>query len=357
MTAKSKRRVINLLAAEAFQQTQQSLDNRGLDPIEDAMPINELRAIEMFAKAAELGSLRRAAAAQGVTPQAASQAVAQLEEHLGTRLLHRTTRSLSLTDEGQQLLEATRPALAALDRALQRARTSKDSMAGPLRIVAPRSSFAPVLWPVLDAFCQEHPDVQPDVQLDDGIGNWVLDRVDVGFRIGALPEDGLIARPLFRIQLLICAAPAYLQRHGHPGSLDALSAHRCSVFRHPATGHALPWYLNIDGAITERHVPPTLASNDIELELQAALSGQVIAQVAAMSAAPFVRAGRLVPLLPRHMVDHMRLSLYYGSRKAQPQRVRRFIELAVQRLADNPQYVLTPEELAAAEARADAAAR
>lgn len=319
------------------------------------MAINELRAIEMFAKAAELGSLRRAAAAQGVTPQAASQAVAQLEEHLGARLLHRTTRSLSLTDEGQQLLEATRPALAALERALQRARASKGSMTGPLRIVGPRSSFAPILWPVVDEFCQQHPEVQPDLQLDDGIGNWVIDRVDVGFRIGAPPEEGLIARPLFRIQLLICAAPSYLERHGPPASLDDLGSHRCSVFRHPATGHALPWYVNVDGEISQRHVPPTLSSNDIELELQAALSGQVIAQVAAMSAAPFVRAGRLVPLLPQHMTDHMRLYLYYGSRREQPQRVRQFIELAVKRLADNAQYVLTPQELAAAGASAQAA--
>lgn len=309
------------------------------------MPINELRAIEMFAKAAELGSLRRAAAAQGVTPQAASQAVAQLEEHLGARLLHRTTRSLSLTDEGQQLLEATRPALDALERALHRVRASKDSTAGPLRIVGPRSGFASILWPVLDEFCSTHPEVEPDVQLDDGIGNWVNDRVDIGFRIGSPPEDGLIARPLFRIQLLICAAPDYLARYGWPDSLEALGSHRCSVFRHPATGQTLPWYVNVDGEVIQRHMPPTVATNDIDLELEAALTGQVVAQVSAMSAASHIRAGRLVPILPEHMVDTMRLYLYYGSRKTQTQRVRQFIELAVQRLADNAQFMLTPEEL------------
>lgn len=315
------------------------------------MRINELRAIETFAKAIELGSLRRAAAAQGVTPQAASQAVAQLEEHLGVRLLHRTTRSLSLTDEGQQLLEATRPALATLERALHRVRSAKGEMAGPLRIVGPRSAFASILWPVLDAFCNAHPEVQPDVQLDDGIGNWVLDRVDVGFRIGGPPEEGLIARPLFPVQLIVCAAPSYLERHGVPQSLDDLSSHRCSVFRHPATGQAFPWYINIDGEIVQRHFPTTVTTNDMELELQAALTGQVVAQVSAMSAAPFVRAGRLVPLLPQHMADHMRLYLYYGSRKSQPARVRQFIELAIQRLADNPQFVLSAEELAAASPR------
>jgi DNA-binding transcriptional LysR family regulator len=313
------------------------------------MRMNEFRAMETLAKAIELGSLRRAAAALGVTPQAASQAIAQFEAHLGVRLLHRTTRSLSLTDAGQQLLETTRPALATLDRALQQARHANDEIAGPLRIVGPRSSFAPILWPVLDAFCTENPNVQPDVQLDDGIGNWVLDRVDIGFRIGAPPEEGLIARSLFPVQLVICAAPAYLQRHGVPRSLDDLASHRCSVFRHPSTGQTYPWFLNVEGEIVQRHFPTTVATNDTELELQAALTGQVIAQVSGMSAAPLIRAGRLVPLLVRHVTDHMKLYLYYGSRKAQPTRVRQFIDFAVEHLADNPQFVLSEKELSAAE--------
>ncbi|SAK94808.1 LysR family transcriptional regulator [Caballeronia temeraria] len=108
----------------------------------------DIRAIEILATAVELGSLRRAAASQNVTAQAVSQTVAQLEESLGVRLLHRTTRSLSLTEEGQQLLDATQPALVAFERALAQARLSKDEIAGPLRIVGPRSWFAPVLWPV-----------------------------------------------------------------------------------------------------------------------------------------------------------------------------------------------------------------
>ena len=111
------------------------------------MPINEMRAIATFAKAVELGSLRQAAAAQGMSPQAVSQALAQLEQHLGVRLLHRTTRNIALTDEGRQFLEAAQPALAALERALQRARAAKDEIAGPLRIVGPRSTFLPMLWP------------------------------------------------------------------------------------------------------------------------------------------------------------------------------------------------------------------
>ena len=313
------------------------------------MSMNELRAIATFAKAVELGSLRRAAVAQGVSPQAASQALAQLEQHLGVRLLHRTTRNLALTDEGQQLLEAAQPALAALERALQRVRAAKDEVAGPLRIVGPRSTFVPLLWPLIDEICQQHPDVQPDVQLDDSIGNWVQDRVDVGFRVGAPPQDGLIARKLFPLQLLVCASPDYLARHGAPKTLDELALHRCSVFRHPGTGQIFPWFLQIEGEVAHRNMPLTISTNDAELELQAVLSGQVIAQLSGVSATSLVREGRLVPLFTQHLADHMHIYIYYGSRTSQPTRVRAFIDLAVARLHGGAAFVLTKKELNAAE--------
>lgn len=309
------------------------------------MSINEFRAIDTFTKAVALGSIRRAALAQGVTPQAASQTLAQLEKHLGVRLLHRTTRSLALTDEGQRFLEATQPALAALERALSSARESKDEISGPLHIVGPRSSFANILMPVVDEYCQLYPDIQPDVRLDDRIGNWVLDRVDVGFRIGTSPEEGVIARRLFPVQLLICAAPAYLKRFGIPKSLEDLASHRCSAFRHPATGQVLPWYLNVDGEVMHRHVTPTLSTNDTELELQAVLAGQVIGQISNMSAAAHIRSGRLAPVLLQHKSEHIGLHLYYGNRTAQPKRVRTFIDLALQRLLNTPVYVLSDKEL------------
>ena len=314
------------------------------------MPINEFRAIDTFAKAVALGSIRRAAIAQGVTPQAASQTLAQLEKHLGVRLLHRTTRSLALTDEGQRFLEATQPALATLERALNSARESKDEVAGPLRIVGPRSSFASILMPVIDEFCRLHPDIEPDVRLDDGIGNWVLDRVDVGFRIGAATDEGVIARRLFPVQLIVCAAPDYLRRFGVPTTVDELAAHRCSVFRHPATGQALPWYLKVDGEVLHRHVTPTLSTNDTELEMQAVLAGQVIGQLSNLSAAGAVRGGKLVPVLLQHMSDHIGLHLYYGNRTAQPKRVRAFIDLALRRLLNTPAYVMSTKELAQAAA-------
>jgi len=310
------------------------------------MAFNELRAIATFARAAELGSLRQAALAQAITPQAASQALTQLESHLGIRLLHRTTRRLSLTEEGRQFLHEAQPGLAALQRALQGARRGREEIAGPLRIVAPRATMLQVLQPVLEEFTRRHPRVTPDVQLEDRIGNWVEDRVDVGFRAGTPPGEGVIARRLLPMQLLVCATPGYVARHGAPASIDDLSRHRCSGFRQANTGKLVPWEFRVGDDIVTRTVPAAFTTNDVDLEARAVLSGEFVGQLLAVTAAPLVRTGRLVPLLTTHVSDHLALYLYYGSRVAQPARVRAFIDLAIEQLTDNPQFFLQPNELA-----------
>ena len=244
------------------------------------------------------------------------------------------------------LLQTAQPALSILERALAQVREGKDEIAGPLRIVGPKSSFAPILMPVIDEFCRLHPDVQPDIQLEDGIGNWVLDRVDVGFRLGAPPEDGLIARKLFPAQLIICAAPSYLQRNGVPMSLEDLARHRCTVFRHPSTGQVIPWYVRVKGEIVRREFAPALSTNDTELEILAVLAGQAIGQLASMSVANLVRSSKLIPILIDQTMDHRGVYIYYGNRKSQPRRVRAFIDLATSRMSDSHTFVLSDKELA-----------
>lgn len=313
------------------------------------MPINELRSITTFVRTAELGNLRKAATAQSITPQAASQALAQLEQHLGVRLFHRTTRSMALTEEGLRFLEAAQPALLSLQRAMQTAKITKDEISGPLRIVGPQSMFVPVVGPVIEEFCKRYPDVQPDVQLDDRLGNWVEERVDVGFRIGLSPHEGVIARRLFGLQLVICASPAYLQRCGAPDSLDALGTHKCCAYRATNKGRVLPWRVKVDDAEIDHPIAPAFCTNDEDIELRTVLAGVAIGQLASVIAAPHIRSGRLVPLLTQHVTDHAAFFLYYGSRADQPVRARAFIDLALERLTDRSEFVLSDEELAIAE--------
>ncbi|CAH6131724.1 LysR family transcriptional regulator [Klebsiella oxytoca] len=310
--------------------------------------INELRSMTTFVRTAELGSLSKAADAQQISPQAASKALKQLETHLGVRLFHRTTRNMSLTEEGQRFFEAAKPALMGLQQALATVQQTREEFAGPLRIVGPRSVVQQVIKPVLIEYSRLYPEVQPDVQLDDGITNWVEKRVDVGFRISVSPQEGLIARRLFPLQLIICASPAYLRKYGVPKTLHDLSAHRCSVFRHAATGRLIPWTVKSGDNVQDHYVNPAMSTNDEMLELHAVLMGEVIAQLAGPTAAQYIRTGRLVPVLPEAIADIHGLFLYYGSRVAQPLRVRRFIDLAIERLANRQDVVLSAEEISLA---------
>ena len=313
--------------------------------------INELRSITTFVRTAELGSLSKAAEVQQISPQAASKALGQLEAHLGVRLFHRTTRSMSLTEEGQRFLEAAQPSLEGLQSALLGVRQTREDISGPLRIVGPRTVLQPILGPVLDEFSRLYPGVQPDVQLDDRVGNWVEDRVDIGFRLGHAPQEGLIARRLFPLQLIICASPAYLRKHGVPRQLTDLRQHRCSAFRSTNNGRLAPWRVQIGDSIQDQHINPAFSTNDEDFELRTALTGSIIAQFAAPTVAAHVRAGRLVPLLLDHVSNAFNFYLYYGSRTAQPARVRSFIDLAIERLTDNKNFTLDHAELRQAHAQ------
>lgn len=314
------------------------------------MSMNQLRSITTFVRTAELGSLSKAAEVQQISPQAASKALGQLEQFLGVRLFHRTTRSMSLTEEGQRFLDAVHPSLIGFQQALSTVRQSKDQLAGPLRIVGPRTVLQSVIGPVMDEYCRLYAEVQLDVQLDDRIGNWVEDRIDVGFRLGNSPQEGLVARRLFPMQLIICAAPSYLRKHGIPRSLYDLSAHRCSAFRRAHDGRVVPWRVRVGDSLQDQPVNPAFCTNDEALELRVVLAGEVIGQLAAPTAAPLIRSGRLVPILLENMADHYSLFLYYGSRAAQPARVRRFIDLALDRLTDCADFVLSASELQSASA-------
>ncbi len=315
------------------------------------MAINELRSITTFVRTVELGSLSKAAVAQQISPQAASKALGQLEQYLGVRLFHRTTRSMSLTEEGQRFFEAAKPSLSSLQQALSAARQTQEDLAGPLRIVGPRTVLQPVIGPVLDEYSRLYPEVQPDVQLDDRVGNWVEDRVDVGFRLGNPPEEGLIARRLFAMQLIICAAPTYLRKYGTPQSLYELDAHRCSGFRRSSDGRVAPWRVSVGDSMQDQNIRPSFSTNDEAFELRAVLAGEVIGQLAGPTAAALIRSGRLVPLLLEHMTDNFSLFVYYGSRVAQPARVRRFLDLVIERLVDSADFVLSKDELATAAGR------
>ncbi|RQS14801.1 LysR family transcriptional regulator [Burkholderia sp. Bp8998] len=320
--------------------------------------MNGIRAITTFVRAATLGSLRGAAIDQGISPQAASHAVMQLEKELGVRLFHRTTRSLSLTEEGQRLLDHARPALDMLSSALDDARRSTEEVSGVLRISAPRALGLTVLWPCFEEFQRRYPDVQLDVQFDDQFTDLVADRADVGFRGGPPPSGGAIARRLVPIQLIVCASPDYIEHNGAPRTIDELARHRCTGYRRANTGKLAQWQFRIGEEIVYRDVPAAICVNDTEMETQAVLSGLGIGQLGSFNAAPHIRSGRLVPLLTQHVTESGAVYIYYRHRTEQSRRVKTFIDFMVERMAGNRNFFVDPSELRAArEPRPERAAK
>ena len=148
--------------------------------------------------------------------------------------------------------------------------------------------------------------------------------------------------PLFRGARVVAKRPPAAWHAGH---LAKLSLHRCSVFRRPDTGAVVPWLVKVGGDLIEQPVLPAICTNDEIVELQAALAGRVIAQLAGVTAAPYIRSGQLTPILIDHLSDRASYFVYFGSRVSQPARARAFIDLAVRRLVGNNEYVLSEKEL------------
>jgi len=308
--------------------------------------MNEIRAITVFVRAAALGSLRKAAVDQGISPQAASLSIMQLEKQLGARLFHRTTRRLSLTAEGERFLEAARPGLEALMAAYAGAQHATEAIAGPMRIAAPRSMLG-MIWPALAEFAAGHPEVSYDLRLDDRWSDWVSERIDVGLRAGVPPDGRLIARRLMPVQLIVCASPAYLEKHGAPASIDDLARHRCTGYLQANTGRIAPWEFLLGGETVYRDVPAVLCANDPEAEALAVRDGLGVGQLGSFHALPMIRSGQVVPLLLDHISSHLGVYLCYARRTQLPLRLRAFIDFMVARMGNNPEWILSRDEIAA----------
>jgi len=312
------------------------------------MALDDLRPLTTFVEAAERGTLRKAAAAQGITPQAASQALAQLERRLGVTLFRRTTRVITLTDEGSRLLSSAKPALQALRDALGSVRSTPGGLSGTLRISCPRSAFAGVLRPMIAEFSDRHPAVRPVVHIDDRHGRPPDSESNIRFQAGGSAGAGEIERRLFPLQRVVCASPEYSRRHGLPASPAELSRLRQCALQDPATGRFAPWRLRFGKDLVEHPViAPVLCSNDESVVLDSVISGVGVGQFDAIAIAEHVRAGRLVPILVDHLFDDEWFLIAWSSHEALAPQAQAFVDLATSRLSDSSEFVLRPDELAA----------
>jgi LysR family transcriptional regulator for bpeEF and oprC len=255
--------------------------------------INNLPSILAFVRIAETRSFTSAAKQLGMSGPAVSKSLARLERQLGAKLFHRTTRSVSLTDDGQAFLERCRRILADVQEAEDLLTSRRLTPRGRLRVQMPLGFGRHVVLPMLPRFLASYPDLVVDVDLSDRIVDLADEGLDVAVRIGDIPDSRLIAHKIYDIRFVTCASPEYLARRGTPLKPEDLSKHDCLPYWLPQLGRHREWPFAHRGVRFSLPVTGKLNVNNSEALIDAAIGGAGIVSVATFLAAAAVKAGKL----------------------------------------------------------------
>jgi len=294
--------------------------------------MDRVAAMQVFALVVETGSFAKAAERLALSTSAASRHIAELETHLQTRLLNRTTRRVSLTESGRAFYERAVQLLADLAEAEQEASSAAVVPRGTIRLTTSVNFGVRHVAPAIAAFLAEHREVRFDVSLSDRIVDLVEEGFDLAIRIGSPVAENLVARKLGETRLVPCASPGYLAEHGAPKTPEDLAEHSCFTYEYVSPRHV--WrFRDRSGAERTVRVSGRLHSNNGDLLAEAAASGAGIVFEPAFIVGPEVRAGRLVPLLQDFVPPPVPIYALYPSRKHLSAKVRRFVEFLIERFS------------------------
>lgn len=280
------------------------------------MSVENYDQLAMFALVARERSFTRAAAQLGMSQPALSRSMRQLEERLGVRLLARTTRSVSPTEAGEQLLRVIAPRFEEIDSELAQLNAYRDKPAGRLRITAGEHAALTVMQPVLGNLLPAHPDLNIEVIVDYGLTDIVAEGFDAGIRMGEqVAKDMIAVRVGPDLRMAVVGSPAYFKRHPRPKSPHDLTRHNCITIRLPTHGGIFAWEFEKKGQELKVRVEGQLVFNNIALRLGAALEGLGLAYMPEDVVRPHVQAGALVHVLQDWCPSFPGYHLYYPSRR------------------------------------------
>jgi DNA-binding transcriptional LysR family regulator len=292
----------------------------------------DLNRVAIFARVVEARGFTAAARALGLPKSSVSRAVALLEEELGTQLLRRSTRALTLTEAGSAFYERAARGLEAMTEARDAVVALEEHVRGPIRITAPVDAGAWLLGPLIATFLERHPEVRIEVVLTGRIVDLVQEGIDLALRAGPLRDPELIARRLAPLALGLYASPAYLDARGAPESVAALAEHRCVVFRGQRGGAV--WTLEGPAGAESVEVEGALRADDFAFLAAAVIAGAGIGLLPELVAAE--SGGRLVRVLPDRSVAGGGLHLVYPPAPFLPRRVALFRDFLVEALGPRP---------------------
>ncbi|OZI39866.1 LysR family transcriptional regulator [Bordetella genomosp. 5] len=298
------------------------------------MTAERLEDLRLLVAAADAGSFSQAARDLDLTPAVASAAIKRLEQALGVRLFARSTRSLRLTADGERYCEHVRQALAALQRGRQAVEQEHDGVAGTLSLSMPSDLGRHVLLPWLDAFQSEHPKVRLRVFISDRLADLYRQPVDLAIRYGTPDDSNMVALPLApHNRRVLCAAPAYIARHGAPATPQDLRAHNCLTFMLGDAVHDRWTFVSEEGRSTTVAVNGDRAGDDGDMVRRWAVQGAGIAYKSGFDVAADLAAGRLLPLLPDYVTESTPVYLLCVHRASLSPAVRRLRDFLQARFA------------------------
>lgn len=275
----------------------------------------DLNLLTIFVAVAQAGNFRAAAYRLGVTRSAVSQGIGRLERTLGKPLFNRTTRSVRLTEEGEQLLKALSAPMTEIDAVLEATRDTPASPRGLLRVTATSIAERFLSGPLIAAFIEKHPDITLDVTVTDETFDIVAAGFDAGIRLGEVIEQDMIAIPLTGEQRQVAvASPAYLARHDVPQYPQELAAHRCIGWRPLPETVPYRWEFERDGRALAVAVEPQMTTNDMLLMIRVALAGGGITFGMEETFLPYIERGELITMLDDWLPPFAGFYLYYPSR-------------------------------------------
>lgn len=285
-----------------------------------------LQGMTAFAETVRQGSFAAAARELGLSPSAVAKSVARLEAELGLRLLHRTTREVSLTSDGHGLFARCRDIVEAIDALRAEAEGVRGEPSGTLRLNAPITWGKRVLVPILARLVERHPKLAVDVAFTDRYVDLIHEGFDAAVRVGTLRDSSLVARPFAQQALLVLAGKRYLAAHGKPASPAALAKHRCLVFRMPSTGRPRAWEFVVEGVPTSAVPATAVTMNDGEALVVAAAENLGLVQVPEYMAEDGLRSGALVEVLKPFRPPPLPVALVYPSSRQVTPRLRVLVE-------------------------------
>lgn len=284
--------------------------------------------LSFFVLLAEKASFTATARELNLTPPAVSKRLAQLEQRLGVRLLNRSTRRVSLTDEGELYLESARRILSDIEDLEASLGRRRAEPRGLLRVNATLGFGRTTIAPLVSAFARAHPQVEVQLQLTDAPLDLVATGFDVGIRFGELPDSRLSARRLMSNRRFLCASPAYLATQGEPQSPADLVRHACILHRQNDDAYGI-WRLMRGRHSETVKVRGTLSSNDGDVALGWALDGHGILIRSEWDLAKYLASGRLRVVLPDYALPPADLYTVYPARRHQPAKLRAFLDFLV----------------------------